>query len=765
VTSDIGATSDAVRFGEADLTTCDREPIHIPGSIQPHGVLLILDRLGLHIEQVAGDSRFLLGIDPGQVVGLSVSTVLESEAEAFVNAQLSTSVALVPPIIRLGVRSRSGSLPLDLTLHAIDRTAMIELEPARRTMTSAGDPIAQLKTLLAAVQLTASLDECCAAAAVAMRAATGFDRAMVYRFLPDGSGVVAAEDASPGLESFLGLHYPASDIPKQARELYRRNWLRAIPDIDYAAAPLRPEVNRRTRQPIDMSNCALRSVSPIHLEYLRNMGVCASLSASIVCQDELWGMLVMHNYSPRHVSADLRVACETFAQILSLHVEAKQQAEISVLRIQARSIREQLISRLNGARDIAAVLASWDLLRYVEATGAVVYLEGQLHIIGDCPAQSDVLALVEWLNSINQPVFASEQLSASYDPAARYAAVASGLLAVGLSRVPRDYVLWFRPEIGRTVRWAGDPTKSLKIDRHGVRLTPRGSFAEWLQVTKLQAKPWSNVNVEAADALRVVMLESVLKSVDLARRERDFEETRAMAGELERRVAERTQQLQAMAADLESTEDRERRQIARDLHDDLGQTLAAARIKLASLGGDGSADARRRIDEIGALIDRASASIRSLATQLSPAVLHELGLSAALEWLGEEIGRTFDLKADIVDDGLPKPLAPEARSILYRAVRELLINVAKHAQTREATVESESDGRRILIRVSDGGIGYDPGRRNGAPGRHLGLIHVRERLSLIGGSFDVKSAPGKGTVSELSAPLALDAASSPEARA
>lgn len=750
-----------VQFGHADLTNCDREPIHIPGSIQPHGVLLVLDRHGLHIEQVAGDARFLLGIDPERILRLSLSTLLEAEAEAFVTAQLSSPAAFVAPIIRLGVRSRSGSLPLDLTLHAMERTAMIELEPARRTLTDAGDPIAQLKNLLAAVQLTAGVDECCAAAAVALRAATGFDRAMVYRFLPDDSGVVAAEDAGPGLESFLGLHYPASDIPKQARELYRRNWLRAIPDIDYVAAPLRPELNRRTRQPIDMSHCALRSVSPIHIEYLRNMGVCASLSASIVCQDKLWGMLVLHNYSPRHVAADLRVACETFAQILSLHIAAKEQAEVSALRIQARSIREELVSRLNGVRDIASVLASWDLLRYADATGAVVFLNGQIHIVGECPAKPDVLALIEWLNGLNRPLFATEQLSSHFPPAARYAAVASGLLAVGLSRVPHDYVLWFRPEIGRTVRWAGDPNKTLKVDRHGVRLTPRGSFAEWLQVTRLQAKPWSEVNVEAAESLRIIMLESVLRSLDLARRERAFEETRVMAEELERRVAERTRQLQALAADLEAAEDRERRQIARDLHDDLGQTLAAARIKLSSLQGGDDAEVKRRADEIGALIDGASAAIRSLATQLAPAVLHELGLPAALDWLGEEIGRSFGLRVHIVDDGAPKPLTQEARSILYRAVRELLINVAKHARTPEARVKSSCDDGRIHIRVSDDGVGYDV-EAGVAAGQQLGLINVRERLSLIGGTLQVRSAPGQGTVAELSAPLA--ASSIPAAR-
>jgi light-regulated signal transduction histidine kinase (bacteriophytochrome) len=747
---------DAIRFGEVDLSTCDREPIHIPGSIQPHGALLVVDRQTLEVEQTAGDTKQYIGIEPQIVINMPLSAILDSDTMTFIHRCLNVPSAFVAPNMRLGAGSRTSPLLLDLTLHAMDRTVIIELEPAERTLTSAGDPIAQLKTLLSAVQLTASAEECCAAAAVAMRAATGFDRAMVYRFLPDGSGVVAAEDACAGLESFLGLHYPASDIPKQARELYRRNWLRAIPNIDYAAAPLQPSVNSRTLRPIDMSHCDLRSVSPIHLEYLRNMGVCASLSASIICRDQLWGMLVLHHYSPRHVSADLRVACETFAQILSLHIEAKEQEETSLLRKDTHRLRDELAANLAGAADIGRVLAEWDLLNYVGASGAVVYLDGHLHVVGETPAAADIVPLLQWLNGVNRPLCATDHFSSEYPPAASFAAIASGMMSAGLSRIPRDYVVWFRPEIGRTVRWAGDPSKPTKVDRHGARLTPRGSFAEWLEVTRMHSAPWSELDLEAAEALRVVLLENVLKNVDLVRREREIQATRAMTEELERRVAQRTEQLRSLAADLEAVEERERRQIARDLHDDFGQTLAAARIRLTSLCNDERREVRHTADQVGELIDRANSAIRSLAAQLAPDVLHELGLSAALEWLGEEIERTFGLKVAIIDDGLPKPLAQEARSILYRAARELLINVAKHAETDSATVECECRDRRILVRISDRGVGYDSAAPSEGRQRGLGLLSVRERLPLIGGTAEMRSVPGGGTVATLTAPLAAD---------
>ncbi|MBS0393616.1 MAG: GAF domain-containing protein [Proteobacteria bacterium] len=743
-----------VRFGEVDLTTCDREPIHVPGSIQPHGVLLVIDRASGEVEQVAGDCRALLGADAGAALGRPLGQLLGGDGEAFLRAQLDTASAVVTPITRLGIHPPASDRALDVSVHALDGTAIVELEPSRGDAAPTDEPIAELRALLVAVRASASVDESCRAAAVALRSATGFDRAMVYRFLPDDSGVVVAEDARAGLESFLGLHYPASDIPRQARELYRRNWIRTIPDIDYVAAPLEPAVNPRTGAPIDMSHCALRSVSPIHVEYLRNMGVRASMSASIVVQDRLWGMLVLHHYAPRQVVADLRIACEMFAQIFSLHVATKSQAELSAKRLEARSARERLITGLVDATDIGQALVAWDLLRYVGAGGAAVYIDGVLHRLGQTPSVEQTDALLRWLKSLNQRLTATDCLSAEFPPAAEYAAVASGLMAVAVSHEPQHYLLWFRPEFGSTVRWAGDPTASVKVGPLGTRLTPRGSFTEWLEVTRLRSAPWSETEREAAEALRVIVLESILRAGDQQRRERAFAAAQSMAEELERRVAERTAQLRALASELEAAEERERRQIARDLHDDLGQTLAAARIRLTALGDDGRADPQAVAHEVGVLIDQAANSIRSLATQLAPAILHELGLAPALDWLGEEIGRVFGLEITVVDDGRPKPLSHDARSVLYRAVRELLINVAKHAQTDSAFVEAEVIGDRLRLRVSDQGVGFDPRTVLDAPHRGLGLISMRERLSLIGGVVETRSSPGMGTVVVLTVPLA-----------
>ena len=528
---------DTVLFGEADLSNCDREPIHTPESIQPHGVLLVVDRRTLSIEQVAGDTAFLLGLAPERLIGLQASSLFDELTHAYMSSQFAATSERIAPLLRLGVMPRSGSLALDLTLSALGQTALIELEAARRTLHSSGDPMALLKLLLSSLEQGRQVDDCCEAATQTLRRVTEFDRSMVYRFQPDDSGVVIAEDRRPDLEPFLGLHYPASDIPAQARELYLRNWLRCIPNAHYAPAPLQP-VSRRTGGPVDLSYCGLRSVSPIHLEYLRNMGVSATLVMSIICHGRLWGMLVLHHDSPRYVAADLRVACEAFAQILSLQIEAKTLIEQGAARIAARGIREALVAQLMTSTNIGETLATRDLLRYVHANGVAVSVDGRLHTFGFCPRIPDIERMVQWLNGIAKPLLATDELSSLYPPASGFAELVSGLLAVSLTRDTRDYVLWFRAEYETTVRWAGDPAKPVKIEKFGSRLTPRGSFEEWRQQVRMRSVPWSEVDIEAAEALRVVLLEHVLKAMDDARRAREsaFHRQNLLLAELDHRV-------------------------------------------------------------------------------------------------------------------------------------------------------------------------------------------------------------------------------------
>jgi light-regulated signal transduction histidine kinase (bacteriophytochrome) len=548
-------TAAPIAFGEADLTTCDREPIQAPGSIQPHGVLLVVDRDSWSIEQTAGDTKRLLGIDPERLTGQGLSALLDRETFDFTVAQLTGPALRVSPVVRLGVVLRSSAITQDLTLSAVGRTVLLEFEPARRAPSNAGEPIVQLKSLLSSLAEASTVEACSQAAAVALRAATGFDRAMIYRFEPDETGVVIAEDIEAGLEPYLGLHYPASDIPTQAREMYKSQWLRAIPDVHYRPANLQPALNLRAAGPIDMSSCGLRSVSPIHLEYLRNMGTAATLVMSVVCHGRLWGMLVLHHQTPHYVSVGLRVACETFAQVFSLQIEAKSSLDVSLQRIAARGIREAVVSKLSGAGELARELASRELLRYVGATGVAVWISGQLRTYGFTPSPADINALMRWLDGVDVPVFSTDSLAEIYPPAAAYSDVVSGLLAVAMARQSRDYVLWFRAEYETTVRWAGDPSKPVVVAEHGARLTPRGSFAEWRALKRMHAVPWSEVDLEAAAALRTNLLENALQAADKALREREtaYQRQSLLLSELDHRVRAALGKIDAMATQAATT--------------------------------------------------------------------------------------------------------------------------------------------------------------------------------------------------------------------
>jgi light-regulated signal transduction histidine kinase (bacteriophytochrome) len=509
---------DAPAIGAGDLTICDREPIHSPGAIQPHGVLLVLDRHDLAIRQWAGDTRFFLGVELGRAGQLTLFSLFGEQALSPILAQLESDKVKIAPSIVLGLMPLSGHLPLDATLHADGDTAILELEAARRSPLLRGDALSLVKNMLSALQSVAGREAFCQAAAEQVRASTGFDRVMVYRFLHDSSGEVIAEAKGDGVGAFLGLRYPASDIPRQARELYRRSWLRLIPDAGYTPAPLEPA---SLGPALDIGFCTLRSVSPIHLEYMRNMGVAASMSMSIVIGDKLWGLIACHSFAPHYVAADLRIACELFAQIFSLQLEAKIEAGNSERRIAARHVRESLTARLTKHVEVDAELVRGDptLLDMIPSGGVAVWMQDRLHTLGDVPPIEFIKELAVWLNKTEQSLVETCELGALFPAAASCVGVASGLLAVSLSWPPKDYILWFRPQVVRTDLWAGDPVKPVASGPHGERLTPRKSFDVWRQEARGQSEPWDLIDIETAQSFRIFLLETVLRQIALARKE------------------------------------------------------------------------------------------------------------------------------------------------------------------------------------------------------------------------------------------------------
>jgi len=534
-------TTKAPSFGSATLTDCDREPIHIPGSIQPHGVLFALEPDTLKVTQWAGDLSAMLGVTREDPVGLPLHELLGADAAAKISNAFSGSPVRPLPLKTYEVELTTPAGPVDAIIHPAGPALIVEFEKARRGSGGMQTTLVTVQKMLAEVGGASSLAGYHQTCAQQVREVTGFDRVMVYRFLEDGSGTVVAEAKSDEMESYFGLHYPESDIPKQARELYRTNWMRSIPDVAYTPIPLRPAINPSTGAPLDLSHSVFRSVSPLHLQYLKNMGVAASMSLSIVHRDELWGLIACHHRTPHFVPCDARAACEIFAQVYSLQLESRLSAETYEYSLQQRSVHQQMVTRLAQEERLSDGLIRYrpNLLDLIQADGVAVWVDGEFGEVGNTPGAAGVQSLVRQLDRRDDwGVFSTNCIAEEFPDCAGVLGQAAGLLAISVSRARRDYILWFRREVIETVTWAGNPAKAIQKVGGEERLTPRASFAAWRETVRGKSRPWQPIEIEAAEALRLSILEVVLRRIDQVAQERaEAQERQALlVAELDHRV-------------------------------------------------------------------------------------------------------------------------------------------------------------------------------------------------------------------------------------
>ena len=766
----------SVAFGQADLANCDREPIHIPGSIQPHGALLALTP-EWRIVQAGGDTLRFLGVGPEELLGRYISEWLSpSELELLSGAAMDTS-APTRPLQAFTLSLNDDTRAADAMVHTSGGLVVLELEPVSEALTR--DPITLVQGMMRRIQQAETTLAVCEAIAAEVRAVSGFDRVMIYRFLEDGSGAVDAESLAPEMEPYLGLRYPASDIPKQARDLYVQNWMRLIPDARYVAAPLLGLPGTPGENLIDLSQSVLRSVSPIHLEYLSNMGVSASMSLSIVIEDRLWGLVACHHATPRFLPHRLRVALELFAQMVSVQINTRATAEDFTTRLRSKSIHEEMVADLADEADLGKGFGRIraQLLEYIPASGLGLWIDGKHAWIGRALSEPQMAQLVAWLNhNMDGGVFCTDCLSAHMPEAASWAKVASGVLAVSVSRSPRDYIIWFRPELVQQVTWAGRPDKQIAGSGGEVRISPRKSFAAWRQEVRLHSAPWSGFDLRTAHSLRLSLLEVVLHHIDqLAReRERAHLQQQALLAELDLRIhqwEEIAQQLQiegqrraVVEAELSQVlrrtvldQEVERQRIARELHDSLGQYLTVMKFDLDTIGrhAEASEDIRQRVERLKALTTDAGHEVNHLAWEIRPTALDDLGLQKAFEQYLEEwsdrSALAFDLHLMLSDRRLPDAI----ETALYRILQEAIRNVVKHAEATRVGIILEASDKEVRLIVEDDGKGFNWGGTDMqlGPSSRLGLLGIRERLVLVGGALDVESSPGQGTTLLIHVPL------------
>jgi chemotaxis family two-component system sensor kinase Cph1 len=499
---------------------CEKEPIHIPGRIQPFGVLMTADPDTLVIHNLSENCLKLWDRHSFALLGRGLDEFMSEDAFAELRGYLASPSLEAQPPLRITL-AFDEFIKREWEVRAHRQQGMLYLEwevaDSGKAAFNHDEFHVFVRHAVRALQSADNLQALCDKAADQVQQLTGFDRVMVYRFDEDWNGEVISEACRNGMESYLGLHFPASDIPGQARAIFTQNFLRMIPDVDYSPARIHPGKEPERGEPLDLSKATLRSVSPVHIEYLKNMGVKASLTISLIKGEKLWGLIACHHASPLKVNADARMTAEMIGQLISSQLAVKEESELRVQKAALDQIVPSLLTRLENAGDLAQALhADKSHLQAMGAPpggGVAVCYENQWSMAGKTPSVAEMENLLRWIAEQfpNRSLFHTDCLSRDYPAADAYREAASGLMAMMITRAQHEAVLWFRPEVIASVNWAGEPQKAVRQNDEGISLHPRHSFAAWKQTVTGTAAPWKQIEIDAAERLHSGIIALALK--------------------------------------------------------------------------------------------------------------------------------------------------------------------------------------------------------------------------------------------------------------
>lgn len=730
------------------LANCAEEPIQYPAAIQPHGVLMTLSEPGLEILQISANVEALLGVDTRQVLGKSITALLGTRLGKQVRRLVEQALAddLQPLDMKVNGQVFEGFM------HRHQGLLIFEMELLAR---GTRNPHSHLNRLLQRLQATRDLEALYDLTVREVQALTGYDRVLIYRFEEDDHGQVIAEASSPGMELFKDLHFPASDIPAQARQLYLTNWLRIIPDADYTPVPIVPALRPDGHGPLDLSFATLRSVSPIHCQYMQNMGVLSSMSISLISDGRLWGLISCGNRLPLHVPSSLRSACKTIGQVLSLQINAMEALQSSAQRDAKLDTLGTLGQAMHDSQGTVfdGLAANPELLMNLVSAGGVAIIEDdQLRTAGLCPPAEQIRALHQWLEQQGMPVFSSDCLSSLFAPAAQYRTTASGVLAFSLPKPVTNGILWFRPEVKETLNWSGDPRKPLHLEQSGsgLRLHPRTSFELWKVEMEGISRKWQYGDHFAANDLRRSALETDLSHQVIK----------------EQAAVRARDELVAV--------------VSHDLRNPMTVISMLCGMLQKSFSGAG-ANASRRITTALSTMQQATSRMNVLLDDLLDTSKIEAGRYTILPrplnvtHMFEEayallaplasskaIELTFDAAA-----GLQIQADPER---LFQVLSNLVGNAIKFTDANgKVRVEAVADGAFIAFSVRDNGKGipanqlphvfdrYWTAREGNPNGTGLGLYITQGIIKAHGGTIGARSEPGHGSEFHFTVPCAVEA--------
>ena len=575
-------------------------------------------------------------------------------------------------------------------LHQHDGALIVELEPAAESEGSLSLSTTPLAHIMSDIQRSTSLIDVLNRVAPRIKELTGFDRIIIYRFGEDWHGEVIAEAREDHLEPFLGLRYPAADIPSQARELYKLNLVRSVVDVRQPNVQIYPVSYAGHGRPLDLTHAGLRAVSPLHVEYLQNMGVRSSMSISLIYRGELWGLIACHHYSgSRFIDYPTRQLLKLISQLLStaLDIRHPDVEFVGQLQDHERTLNQQMLADWDVVQGLTKhPLTAIDLNT---ATGAALLFEGQIHTLGETPYQTAILNLVEWLKTTTtEPFFQTDQLPNLYPPAKLFRDKASGVLMIEFSREMNEYLLWFKLERIQTVLWAGNPDKPVILDETGgERISPRKSFEKWFQLVRNKSLPWRPV--EVATALK--LCENILHA-------RKANQIRTL-----------NEHLQIAYDELETFS----YTVSHDLRSPLSSIKSYTEIYLEDYGDQTSGEVKAVLDKVVKATDRMNALIRNImrysrmgGTELTlkPLPMRPMLLQLREELLLGENGRDVPITIG------PTPTLYGDQTMLMQVFSNLLSNAIKYTRRvpdARVSVEGHENDQEIIYSVTDNGIGID----------------------------------------------------------
>ncbi len=743
-----------VQLNNLNLRNLERQAIHNSGQIQPHGVLLVLQEPELKILQTTSNSYRLLGIQPEELLDRTLEELLDPYQFDLIQTGIAqNNLDFINPT-KMWVRKQGDDYAIfDGIFHRnAEGLLILELEPAA---SQENIPFLGFYHLARAsidrLQSNSSLQDFGQIIVQEVRKVTGFDRVMLYKFDEDNHGAVIAEEKLEHLEPYLGLHYPASDIPEPARKLFSSNWIRLIPDAAADPVQLYPLHYPQSDRPVDLTHSILRSPSPCHLEYLHNMGVASSLTISLIDDGKLWGLIACHHLTPKHVPYELRKACEFLGRVIFAEISNREESEDYDYRMKLTYLRSQLIDQMAQSDSFVSGLVSNEsqLLDLAAASGAAVCVNGSWTLVGETPSEDDLNLLVQWLyKNIDQEVFATDSLTEIYTDGDRYKNVASGLLAMAISR--RNYVLWFRPEVIQTVNWGGDPNNAYETiqEQGNLRLSPRKSFELWKEQVSFTSLPWKQVEINAVKELRKAIVNIVLRQAD---------ELAILAQDLERSNAELKRFAYVASHDLQEPLNHVSNYVQL-LEMRYGDRLDTDAKDFIGFAVDGVSLMQTLIDDvlIYSKVDTQGSEFKRTNV--------DIALNQALTNLQKRIDESN--AAIVIHDTMPTLMADGTQ--LMQLFQNLILNAIKFRS--EATPEIQITAERLedewLFAVQDNGIGIDPQfsdrifvifqrlhTRDEYPGTGMGLAICKKIIECHRGKIWVESELGKGATFYFTIPL------------